>query len=79
MVSGAPASAGTKFGGGEREGGAGIPFPRTPFPSRPARALGGGRECRAPRGTKSQRRDFVQSRFGFCPKSTANLQFQCFA
>ena len=30
----------TLFGDGGREGGAGIPFPRTPFPSRPARALG---------------------------------------
>ena len=29
----------TKFGGGESEGGAGIPFPPTPFPSRPARAV----------------------------------------
>ena len=28
----------TKFGGGESEGGAGIPFPPILFPSRPARA-----------------------------------------
>ena len=56
----------TKFGGGEREGGAGIPFPRTPFSARPARALGGGWECRVERGTKSQRQDFRGNRFGFC-------------
>jgi hypothetical protein len=37
----------TDFGGGEREGGAGIPFPLAPFPARPARALGGGWVCRA--------------------------------
>jgi hypothetical protein len=55
----------TKFGGGEHEGGAGIPFPRTPFPAHPARALGDGWECRAPRGTKSQRQDFRGKRFGF--------------
>jgi len=29
----------TKFGGGESEGGAGIPFPPTPFLSRPVRAV----------------------------------------
>jgi hypothetical protein len=29
---------GTKFGGGESEGGAGIHFPHTPFSTRPARA-----------------------------------------
>jgi len=36
----------TKFGGGESEGGAGIPFPPTPFPSRPARAFNLAREAR---------------------------------
>jgi len=38
---------GTKFGGGESEGGAGIHFPQPPFSSRPARAV----------------RNFVQKRF----------------
>jgi len=30
-----------------------------PFSARPARALGGGWECRAERGTKSQHLDFL--------------------
>src|SRR3990167_4339313 len=48
---------GTKFGGGESEGGAGIHFPHTPFSSRPARAFRFG-FCRAKRGNQS----------GFCSK-----------
>jgi len=33
--------------GGESEGGAGIPFPQTPFPSRPARAFRFGSAARS--------------------------------
>jgi len=37
---------GTKFGGGESEGGAGIHFPHTPFSARLARAFSLAREAR---------------------------------
>ncbi|MBI3232366.1 MAG: hypothetical protein HYZ51_04805 [Candidatus Doudnabacteria bacterium] len=47
---------GTKFGGGESEGGAGIHFPHTPFSSRPARV----QSEVLPRGII---RGFVQKRF----------------
>jgi hypothetical protein len=57
---------GTKFGGGESEGGAGIPFPPTPFPSRPARAFRFG-FCRAKRGNQS----------GFCSKKVRTLFSNC--
>jgi len=40
-----------KFGGGESEGGAGIPFPRSPFSFCPARV---SIFCRALRGNQSE-------------------------
>jgi len=44
-----PTLRGTKFGGGESDGGAGIPFLHTPFSSRPARAFS---FCRAKRSSQ---------------------------
>ncbi len=49
---------GTKFGGGESEGGAGIHFPPTPFSARPARAV-----WLLPRRRRGIIQDFVQKRF----------------
>jgi hypothetical protein len=49
----------TKFGGGENEGGAGIHFPHTSFPSRPARAFSFGSTARS----AAISRDFVQNEF----------------
>jgi len=53
--------AGTKFGG-ESEGGAGIPFPLTPFPSRPARVVWFFAALRA-----AISQDFAQKRFALRP------------
>ena len=50
---------GTKSGGGESEGGAGIHFPHTPFSSRPARAQSEG----LPRLRRGIIGDSVQKRF----------------
>jgi hypothetical protein len=49
---------GTKFAGGESEGGVGIHFPLTPFSARPAQVV-----WFLPRRRRGISRDFVQKRF----------------
>jgi len=66
----------TKFGG-ESEGGAGIHFPPTPFPSRPARVFRFG-FCRAKRGNQSGScSKKVRTSFSNCdkPKTAPNAVF----
>jgi len=68
----------TKNCGGGKRGRGGNSFSPHPFffPPRPS----GKVFCSAARSVtiKNQHRDFVQKKFGFCPKGTANLQFQRF-